>query len=181
MGKVRLLPVALALVGYSVLAVVGHVLGYLYVRHLSSRSMVLDMFVGRQVNPFSGGFLGDLRARGLMAWVLGLVVALVVVAGFVLFTARGGPRSVFTGAWLGSILGSAAGSLVSATVFLPSLFPSGSNGFDQQRWIQYLSSLQHGLYYGTVAGLFVGLAAMLGALGGSTRRTAVGSPPVTHG
>jgi hypothetical protein len=177
MSRFRVLPVALALGGYALLAVVGHVLGYLYVRHLSSRSMVLDMFVGRQVNPFSGGFLDDLRARGLAAWVIGLLVALLVVAGFVLFTARGGPRSVFTGAWLGSILGSAAGSLVAATVFLPSLFPSGTNGLDQQRWIQYLSSLQHGLYYGTVAGLFVGLAAMLGALGRSNRRTAVAGHP----
>jgi len=179
--RFRVLPVVLALGGYALLAVIGQVLGYLYVRHLGNRrNMVIDMFVGRQVNPFSGGFMGDLRARGLMAWAIGLVVALVVVAGFVLLTARGGPRAVLTGGWLGSILGSAAGSLVSAIVFLPYLFRSSTAGFDQQRYIQYLSSVQHGLYYGAVAGLFVGLAAMLGALGGSPRHTDADAPPVPH-
>jgi hypothetical protein len=178
-GKIRVLPVVLALGGYALLAVIGHVLGYLYVRHLGGgRSMVLDLFLGRQLNPFYGGFMPDLRVRGVMAWVIGLVVALVVVAGFVLLTSSGGPRAVFTGGWLGSILGSAAGSLVAATIFLPALFRSSTAGFDQQRYIQYLSSLQHGLYYGAVAGLFVGLAAMLGALGGSRGRTAVDAPPV---
>ena len=98
-------------------------------------------------------------------------MALVVLAGFVLLTSRGRPGAVFTGAWLGSILGSAAGSVVAIAVFLPVLFPSGTGGFDQQRSIQYLSSWQHGLYYGAVAGLFVGLVAMLGALGRSPRRT----------
>jgi hypothetical protein len=170
-GKARLLPLVLALGGYVLLAVVGHVLGYLYVRHMRSQGMVLDTFVGRQVSPFPGGFMGELRARGLLAWLLGLVVALVVLAVFVLLTSRGGPAAVFSGAWLGSILGSAAGNLVAITVFLPVLFPSGTNGLDQQRPIQYLSSLQHGLYYGLVAGFFVGLVAMLGALGRSTRRT----------
>jgi len=171
-GKIRVLPVALALGGYVLLAVVGHVLGYLYVRHVSrSGGMVLDLFVGRQISPFSGGFMGDLRARGLTAWVLGLVVALVVLTGFVLLTSRGGPGAVFSGAWLGSILGSAAGSVVAITVFFPVLFPSGTGGFAEQRSIQFFSSLQHGLYYGAVAGIFVGLAAMLGALGRSTRRT----------
>jgi hypothetical protein len=170
-GKIRVLPVALALGGYVLLAVIGHVLGYLYVRHMRSQSMVLDMYVGRQLSPFLGGFMGDLRVRGLVAWGLGLLVALVVLAVFVLLTSRGGPAAVFSGAWLGSILGSAAGGLVATAIFLSVMFPSGMDGFAQQRSIQYLNSLSHGLYYGAVAGFFVGLAAMLGALGRSTRRT----------
>jgi len=177
-GKIRVLPLVLALAGYALLAVLGHVLGYLYGRHLGSgRDMLLDMFVGR-VNPFAGGFMGDLRARGLTAWVIGLVVAMVVLAGFVLLTSSGGPRAVFAGGWLGSILGSAAGSFVAATVFLPALFRSSTAGFEQQRYIQYISAVEHGLYFGAVTGLFVGLAAMLGALGGSRRHTAVDAPPV---
>ncbi len=61
------------------------------------------------------------------------------------------------------------------------LFPSGrADTYAPQRGIQFFPSLQHGLHWGVVAGVLVGLAAMLAVIAGPARRTPVDSSGATQ-
>ncbi len=183
--KVRWLSVLLGLGTFLVLAAVGHVLGYLYLRHRGvGGSGLLDVFVGEQLDPWVGGVLADVvRLRGVVAWLLGLVTAVAVLAlALVLTVRRGEPVTAVAGGWLGSILGTAAGGLVAMVAFLHGL--GGRESFDVLGSREVLFGVMRGLYWGTAAGWLVGVAAALGARGraageddAATRPRELDSPP----
>lgn len=181
MRKIGWLSVLLSVLAYGLLAVVGHGLGYLYLKNGPQGGGglrgVFELYVARPINPFAGGFLGDLRATFVLAWLVGLAVGVVVLALFVLLATRSGSAfGVFTGAWLGAILGTALAGVVSSLISISEFVRSDSR-FDLQWNLQVFGSLEHGLYWGAVAGWIVALAAVLGGLGRGRRTTEPAPPP----
>jgi hypothetical protein len=178
MNKVRWLSVLLGLGTYLVLAALGHLVSYLYLRNRDlGESGLFAVFVWQQLNPWVGGVLAeDVELRGAVAWLLGLAAAVVVVALSLVLTARAGQGvAAFTGGWLGSILGCGFAGLVSMAAFLTGL--GGREWFDEQWSRDVLFGVMRGLYWGAAAGWLVGLAAAFGAMGSSSRSRPVDSPP----
>ena len=174
MRKIGWLSVLLGLLAYVVIAVAGHVVAYLYQRHGpiggGRLRSLFELYVGRQTNPFPAGFLGEVRGTFVLAWLVGLATGIVVLTVFVLVSSSSGSATaVFTGAWLGTILGTALAGVV-ASVITISTFVGSSSRFATQTDLQVFGGLQHGLYWGAVAGVLVGLAALLGSLGRRRRR-----------
>jgi hypothetical protein len=92
----------------------------------------------------------------------GLVPVVILVFLFTWLAGRaaraGSSFTVLLGAWLGTILGTGLGGAAAFQVFVwQSDFPSNSPGLQQIR----VDSIQSGLYWGALAGLLVGLVAML--------------------
>ncbi len=92
----------------------------------------------------------------------GLVPVVILVFLFTWLAGRaaraGSSFTVLLGAWLGTILGTGLGGAAAFQVFVwQSDFPSNAPGLQQIR----MDSIQRGLYWGALAGLLVGLVAML--------------------
>ena len=175
MNRLRILPTVLALGAFTLMALVGAVFAEVYRRHLygdgDRAGFWFQIFAGTQSSPFFGRLYGTgLQGRDLAAWLLGAVVASVVLAVVVLLTSRAGSRTTsFVGGWLGSILAVGAGSTVSAVLWLQRSMPGSAPDrvLDQMRAQQIFAGINHGLYWGVLAGWLIGLAAVAGlVLGG---------------
>jgi hypothetical protein len=129
--------------------------------------------------PFHGGiFRPKVIADAVIPWVVGLVVAVVVVWVVIAVVSRKGVLAAFVGGWLAVILGTWAGNLASAMVFIQtSEFPD-----EEPYSTQILTgAFDHGLHWGFVFGWFPALvAALLASV--LTKKEATGPEPTrpTH-
>jgi hypothetical protein len=128
---------------------------------LDDPESALNVFVYGPMAPLGvSGIIGDepfgdsiTRLGG------GLVPVVVLVFLFTWLAARAGSSfTVLLGAWLGTVLGTGLGALVSYQIFVEqSDLPGDFPGMQAQR----AASLDHGLYWGAIAGLLIGLVALL--------------------
>jgi hypothetical protein len=166
MRTVRWSSVALGLVTLTVLAVLGGVWDRMARGRTSPlRSPWIDAFVTRVVGPFDGGFREPVQTQAVLAWGLGLLVALLVLAVTLAVASRAGSSfATIAGGWLGSILGCGLGGFAATLVVLADFLGDGGQ-FSQQLAMQVYTSLTHGLYWGALVGWFVGCVALLGGVG----------------
>ena len=134
------------------------------IERLRDPGSVLGAFVYNPMAPVgSPGIIGNRPFDDSIAQVGGgLVPVVILVFLFTWLSARaaraGSSFTVLLGAWLGTVLGVAAGALASFQVFLwQNDFPDGFLVVQQMRF----SRLGAGLYWGAVAGLLLGLVALL--------------------
>jgi hypothetical protein len=120
---------------------------------------LVGTFVYAQMAPLGGpGIVGDREFADSIAQLGGgLVPVVVVVFLFTWLAARGGSSfGVLMGAWLGTVLGAGLGALVAFQVFV------WQNDVDVPGVHQIRADrIDTGLYWGAVAGLLLGLVAML--------------------
>ena len=155
----RSLPAALVSLG--VLALLGAIVGEIHQRTIMGKAGELGewltIFVGYQANPFAGRVFGG-PASHVLGWLLGLVVA-----GAILWFVRSnvGRRTddataTFLATWVGTVIGVGVGGIVSMLVVFAS-FGYGGRMYASQ----LLQSLQHGFYWGVIAGPLVAFGVLM--------------------
>ena len=142
------------------------------VEALRDPGSAIGTFVYAPLAPLGGpGLVGDTDFTDSIVQLLGGLVPVVVVVFLLtwLGARTGSTLGVLFGAWLGTIVGVGLGGLVSFEIYLRrNDLTEGFFGVQQGRFL----ALDHGLYWGAVAGLLLGLVAML-TLATSRRRVVV--------
>ena len=165
MRTVRWSSVGLGLMALTLVAALGGVLDRLYddTGRGTLRAAWFEAFFTDAVGPFAGGFREPVQPRAAVAWVLGLVVALAVLAAVLAPASRAGSGfATVAGGWLGCILGCGLGGVAATLVGYVDVLGDASS---QQVAVASYASLTHGLYWGAVVGWFVGAVALLGGVG----------------